>query len=103
MTKVVTAQERRDSVPARWRAQYALRPPIKFPDGSVSHDVLALLDAMRAPISADDLVSAGVQSSWWALECDECGQGVESVVRFGRDGSQDLCGSCLTGLAAMLK
>lgn len=102
MTKVVTAQERRDSVPARWRAQYAHRPPIKFPDGSVSHDVLALLDAMRAPISADDLVSAGVQSSWWALECVECGKSVERVVRGVYDDT-GLCGPCLKGLAALLE
>lgn len=108
--KVMTQREAIRTVPGRFKEQYA-HYPAKFQfkkDGKTVSEIQAALDAMNLETcSAADIDRAIGISGWASIDCDECRQPADRVVRVGNDGDeerwQDLCEACLSKAIAMLR
>lgn len=73
----ITLQEVIDSVPTRWKHQYART-------GMTDKLILTrLLEKLIPPLKAEDVNKIIGNSSWTTLKCNECKKYVDTVIQLG--------------------
>lgn len=85
----ITLQEVIDSVPARWKQQYANRGTAK------QYEITELLKQLTPPLKAEELNKIIGNSSWTVIRCNECKKDVDTVIELGDEPSVYVCVKCL--------
>ena len=105
---IITVRDMIRRTPKRWEQQY-LHLPAQF-YGHQKAKIASLMALDVETCSAEDINAIIGNSGWTSLQCDECQQEQEAVMRLGIDTIeadhddrwQDLCAECLSKAAAKL-
>lgn len=93
-------------VPKQYRKQYAnYDRNYRFSNNKTGLTLGETVAALDAATTVAEI--RAILPHWCALECDECGEDVEQVIRFGEEPDyearwQDLCAACVAKAAEAL-
>lgn len=109
--RIVTQRDLIRGVAAKWAAQYhyAINKPDEdqpWPTGQTKTSIWEALKALDGEVATAAQVNEIIgNSSWVALNCDECGVATEQVLMFGTSGyessSHGLCAKCVHAAFAL--
>lgn len=100
--KLITKQDRINSVPERWLKQY----PIKIWGGGEKADIYKKLIDVKGNCSEQDICEIIGNNSWTVLRCSSCASEVEFIVEVPvcwDDDSIELCEKCLSTAIGLIK